>query len=179
MPAYAQRVVPCVHVDEGSLVEVSVDLSCGNVRVPEKLLHRTKIRSVLNEMCAERMPEYVRLNIFLDPAHTRVFLYLLPYPLSAERVAAKVEKVRVGANLLQKARPHLFAVPLEQLTRAPAKGYDTLFFPFSVHANPSVTQMYIACFHRAYFRDPQTAGVHEFYDRAISQAEITSSKTAR
>ena len=74
-------------------IHMRVDLSCRNVRVTEHLLQGTKVRSALQQVRRERVPQCVRVKCV--KADTRA---VLPHdcedPASREPATADIQKDR-------------------------------------------------------------------------------------
>ena len=56
-------------------VDVSVDLSGGDVLVAEHVLNHTEVGAILDEVGGERVPESVRRNLLVDAGEQGLTLY--------------------------------------------------------------------------------------------------------
>ena len=67
-----------VNILKARLVHMGVDLRRDDIRVPQKLLHDAKVRSVLQQMRGKRVPQDMRVDLFPDPGFFGVFFYHRP-----------------------------------------------------------------------------------------------------
>src|SRR5688500_15705939 len=96
-----------VHGAQKLTIHVSVDLSSGDVRVTQHLLHRTKIRSAFQKVSRERVAERVRRNRLGDPCDIDVFAEDFPRTHPRQRLPASVEKEHALSLPTLELRPEL------------------------------------------------------------------------
>ena len=72
------RVKLSVDSFETLLIDVGVDLGCGNVGMAQHFLDDAQIGSIAEEMCGKTVSQQMRINIFLQPRMPGMFLHDLP-----------------------------------------------------------------------------------------------------
>ena len=67
-----------MHSFQSLLINMSIDLRCGNVRMTEHFLDDAKISSVPQEMRRKAVPQKMRVDVLFESGAARMFLYDLP-----------------------------------------------------------------------------------------------------
>ena len=67
-----------MHRFQPLLIDMCVNLGCGNVGVAEHFLNDAQISAVAEQMRSEAMPEQVGINIFFQTGMPCLFFYDLP-----------------------------------------------------------------------------------------------------
>jgi len=67
-----------MHSFKPLLIDMRIDLRCGNIGVAEHLLNNPQIGAIAQQMRGETMAEKVRVNVLFQPGVPRVFLHDLP-----------------------------------------------------------------------------------------------------
>jgi hypothetical protein len=67
-----------VHSFQSLLVDMRIDLGCGNIGVPEHFLDDAQIGAVPEEMRREAVPQKVRINVLFQSCVSRMCFHYLP-----------------------------------------------------------------------------------------------------
>src|SRR5690242_2129266 len=97
------RVKLPMHSFETLLVDVGINLGCGNVGMAQHLLDDTQVSPVSEQVRREAMPQKMRINVLFQAAVSRVLLNDLPNPRRRKFCASLGKK-----NLTTAARFHKF-----------------------------------------------------------------------
>ena len=81
-----------VNLPQELVVDVGINLSGGNIGVPEQFLDHPQVGSVLEEVGGEGVAQEVRVDVLFDPGLVGAFLHNFPDPIGTEWSAAHGEE---------------------------------------------------------------------------------------
>ena len=112
---------------------MGVDLSRRDVCVPEEFLNSHQIRTTLQQMGSERVPECVGRHISSQPGSSGTFLNQIPDGHAREWPSPLIEEDPSLPHPFFQAWPNFSQVPLQCPSRWCADGNQALLGSFSEH----------------------------------------------
>src|ERR1700723_1864025 len=101
----AARMVLGMQFFQSLACDMSVDLSRGQIAVPQEHLHDAQVRSMVQQMRRESMSQGMRRELFLHAGFLRIAFDDVPKGLARHAVAAARRKQVVGLPLQQYFNP--------------------------------------------------------------------------
>ena len=140
--------------------DVRIDLGCGNISMPQQLLHNPQIRSVFKNMRRKGMAQHMRRYIFFDAGIPHGLLQVFPDPLAGEAIAMEIQEQE--GSLFPPVRQSRTTV--RQVFRNPEGGFlsqrhDSFFIAFPDRLDKPDIQMDFAHRDVDEFADAKTGGI--------------------
>ena len=100
--------VAIYHFFENISVHMGIDLSGGNIRMAQHLLHNTKVRASLKQVRSKGMPKLMRREVTLDTSDQRGAPHDIVEGHARDGLTLLTDKDEIAVLTLQKLRACVF-----------------------------------------------------------------------
>lgn len=141
------------------LIDMGVDLGCGDIGMAEHHLHRAQVGAMAEEVGGKRMADHVRRDFLRYTDSKGGFPDYLPKSQAGHAGAAPGDEKIVAALVFKDERPGRFQVIVNFFPSLVAKGNQSFFIAFAEHPDKPGVQVACGKWQTDQFRDPQTGRV--------------------
>src|SRR6185503_12247892 len=167
----AARMVAGVQLFHALARDVCIDLCSRDVAVAEKQLHDAQVRTVVEQVRRERVPDRVRRQLLLDAGFARVALDDVPEGLARHAVAAARREQVFGLPLEQDLDAGTVDEFFDPVLRLVAERNEPLAIALADDAEHTLIQVDLIDLEIDELGDTHAGGVQHLEHRAIAVAE--------
>ena len=143
--------------------QVRIDLRRGKIHVPQKFLHRAKVRAAVKHMRRERMPEHVRMDFLGHGLHGNMLVDDIAHTARGEPSSGPVQEYGVGPETAR------VQISLDRRTRLVTQRNDAFFLSFSKNLDHITDQVDILRAQSHQLADTDTRGIKGLKNSFIAQ----------
>jgi hypothetical protein len=156
-----------MHLGEVAAIDVSINLRRGDVRVTQHLLNRDEVRTALEKVRREGVPERMRAHVLANSSGLYMRSQDLPHTHARERPAARIQEDAALSPPLFEARSGLSEIDCEGSHRPTPQRNESFLATLPEYGGELAFEIEMDDPERSKLGDSHSAGIGELEQRPV------------